>query len=57
MAVEIGSLVVRGTFGQSAGQGGVSPQEFEEQLMLMRRTMIDEMRDMIEEAHRRAQER
>ncbi|MDW3223301.1 MAG: hypothetical protein R8G34_10505 [Paracoccaceae bacterium] len=56
MAVEIGSLVVRGTFGQAAGKGGVSPEELEEQLSMVRQTLLDEMHDLLEEADRRARE-
>lgn len=57
MAVEIGSLVVRGTFGQPTAKGGVSPEELEEQLSMVRQSLLDEMRDLMEEAERRARER
>lgn len=57
MAVEIGSLVVRGTFGQPSEAKGANAQALEEQLMILRRSMLEEMRDMLDEANRRARDR
>lgn len=57
MAVEIGSLVVRGTFGQPADKVGISAQDLEEQMLILRRTILEEMRDMMDEAERRARDR
>jgi len=57
MAVEIGSLVVRGTFGQSPREDGPSKQDLQLELQRLRRELQREMREMVEDAQRRAQER
>jgi hypothetical protein len=53
--VEIGQLVVRGTFGTSGGDRREG--EIEEAVARLRREMREEMRELIEEAARRARER
>ena len=59
MAVEIAQLVLRGSFGPD--QPAPEPQEprrtFKPALERLRRDMLAEMRDMIEDALRRQQER
>ncbi len=52
MAVEIGSLVVRGTFGTAPG-GDVKEEQLHSALTKLRRDMLEEVRDMIAEADRR----
>jgi hypothetical protein len=56
MAVEIGSLVVRGTFG--TGDGGARLEaRLAEEVARLRRELRSELRDMLEEAERRGRER
>jgi hypothetical protein len=57
MAVEIGSLVVRGTFGPAPQESEVSDERLRMELQRLRRQMLQEMREMLETAERRARER
>jgi hypothetical protein len=52
MTVEIGSLVVRGTFG-GGSSGDVSDEKLKAELARLRRELLEQMRDMIAEAERR----
>ena len=52
MAVEIGSLVVRGTFGMEAGESR-SDEDLRDDLRRLRGEILEEVRDMIAEAERR----
>lgn len=59
MAVEIGSLIVRGAF-RSAGEeegGGVAPERLERELRRLHRRVLEDVRDLIDEAERRRRER
>ena len=55
MSIEIGSLIVRGTFG-SGRRGTEDKAAIEARLELMRAQLREEMREMIEDAERRARE-
>jgi hypothetical protein len=55
MAVEIGTLVVRGAFGAPARDAAASVDA--ETLERWRRDILDEVRDLMAEAERRARER
>ena len=55
MAIEIGSLVVRGTFGPSATDTG-SEARLKRELARLRREMIEEVQEMLAEADRRRRE-
>lgn len=57
MAVEIGQLVLRGTFGPNRSEPALPPARLEEELDALRRELRAEMRDMIEDAARRRRER
>jgi hypothetical protein len=57
MAVEIGSLVVRGTFGQAPREAEVSDERLRLELLRLRQQMLQDMREMLETAERRARER
>ncbi len=57
MTIEIGSLVVRGTFGRPQDARPGSTEATEEQLRLWRREILDEVREMMAEAERLARER
>ncbi|MFK7871020.1 MAG: hypothetical protein AB8B58_17515 [Roseobacter sp.] len=57
MAVEIGSLVVRGTFGQQPQENAASNKEMHVEMQRLRRELLHEMKDLIEQANRRAKER
>ncbi len=61
MSVEIGSLVVRGTFGSGGGgdarSGGASAAEVAKELSRMRRQILEEVEEMLAEADRRRKER
>jgi len=57
MAIEIGSLVVRGTFGRPETAGAQTESKIEEKLQLMRNDILEEVRDMMAEAERLARER
>ena len=56
MAIEIGSLVVRGTFGGESGATS-TPEEMREELLRLRTEILEEVREMLAEADRRARER
>jgi len=56
MAVEIGSLVVRGTFGGAQDSSG-SDSMLRAELARLRRELIDEVQEMLHEADRRDRER
>ncbi len=57
MAVEIGQLVLRGTFGPNRSEPAVPQTKLEDELHELRRELRAEMRDMIEDAARRRRER
>ena len=57
MAIEIGSLVVRGTFGNPHVVEAVTPERVAEQIGEMRRALLEEVRDILDDAERRARER
>ncbi len=57
MAVEIGTLVVKGTFGSAPADRDAAPSVTRQELELWRRDLLSEMRDMLEDAQRRAGER
>ena len=54
MPVEIGSLVVRASFGSGARD---DPQSLREELARLRQDILDEVLEMLAEAERRARER
>ncbi|MCY4333707.1 MAG: hypothetical protein OXC60_03430 [Litoreibacter sp.] len=56
MTIEIGSLVVKGSFGAPAA-APERPGLSEEELLLLRREILEEVRDMLADADRRARER
>lgn len=55
MAVEIGTLVVKGAFG--AADGAQAPGVSEQRLAQVQREILDAVREMLAETERRAQER
>ncbi|TCP40180.1 DUF5908 family protein [Rhodovulum marinum] len=57
MAIEIGTLVVRGTFGTAPRTAAQDGPEAEERLRALREEILDEVREMMAEAERRARER
>lgn len=57
MPVEIGSLIVRGTFGNAAREEGPSSEEMRAEIQRLRRELRREMREMLDDAQRRARER
>ncbi|MCB1313203.1 MAG: hypothetical protein KDK29_15610 [Sedimentitalea sp.] len=57
MTIEIGSLVVRGTFGRPQDARAGSAEASEERLRQWRREILDEVREMMAEAERLARER
>ena len=57
MSIEIGSLVVRGTFGRPQDNTPNSDAELEARLQQWRRDILSEVREMITEAERLARER
>ena len=56
MAIEIGSLVVRGSFG-SEKPSEMSEETFEELLDRVRVDVLEDVREILAEAERRARER
>lgn len=56
MTVEIGSLVVRATFGSSGEEGSVEGR-LSKEMSRLRRELLDEMQEMLVEAERRGRER
>lgn len=57
MAIEIGSLVVKGQFGAVPRNGQDVRAETERQLAEMRRDILEDVRDMLSESARRSQDR
>lgn len=57
MAIEIGSLVVKGQFGVGPRDGRALQDETAEQLAEMRRDILEDVRDMLSENARRSQDR
>ncbi|TCM86127.1 hypothetical protein [Rhodovulum steppense] len=57
MTIEIGSLVVRGSFGQPRPRAAADDEALEERLRLFREELVAELQDMMVEAERRARER
>ncbi|MEO9651740.1 MAG: hypothetical protein ABJ360_18295 [Roseobacter sp.] len=57
MAVEIGTLVLKGRFGPAGRSEADTSASMEEALELLRQEMLREMDDKLEEAARRAWER
>jgi hypothetical protein len=56
VAVEIGTLVVRGTFG--AGDGGAKAEaRLRDEVARLRRELREEVREILEESERRGRER
>lgn len=56
MAVEVGSLVVRASFGGPRSDGG-EIERLRAEMARMRGQILDEVQEMIAEAERRARER
>lgn len=57
MAIEIGSLVVKGQFGPAPRDSRDTRLETERQLAELRRDLLEDMREMIADAARRSQDR
>lgn len=58
MAIEIGSLVVRGAFRAEGEQARApSEQHMQDELMRLRQSILEDVRDMIAEAERRRTDR
>ncbi|MBU3030117.1 DUF5908 family protein [Paracoccus marinaquae] len=57
MAVEIGQLVLRATFGPAERQPAMAETEIEQALADLRRDLLAETREMIEDEARRRWER
>lgn len=57
MAVEIGTLVLKGRFGAARGQEAAPREEVKIALERMRRDLLQEIEDKFETAARRAWER
>lgn len=57
MSIEIGSLVVRGTFGRPQDKEPDGTAEMEMRLQQWRREILADVREMITEAERLARER
>ena len=58
MAIEIGNLVVKGTFGRpQSPDKHARPEEIEARLRQMRLEILSEVREILAEADRRARER
>lgn len=55
MAVEIGTLIVRGAFGQE--KSDPKPALDEETLERLRRDILEEVKEILDDAERRARER
>jgi hypothetical protein len=56
MPVEIGSLVVRATFGTGTSREGAEAQ-LREEIARLRQDLLDEVQEMIAEAERRSRDR
>jgi len=56
MAIEIGTLVVRGTFGPARRPDTADAPDTEERLRALREEILAEVREMMAEAERRAKE-
>jgi len=57
MAIEIGSLVVRGTFGRPQERPDDSADRIADQMQRLRREILDDVREMMDDAERRSRER
>lgn len=57
MAIEIGSLVVRGSFGTPTADKAASTREIERRIEVMRRKVLDEVDQRLARAERRKTER
>jgi hypothetical protein len=58
MAIEIGSLVVRGAFrAEGAEERAPSEQAMQDELARLRQSILEDVRDMLAEAERRRTDR
>lgn len=57
MAIEIGTLVLKGRFGPARTEAPARHTDFEEALEILRREMLREMDEKLEAAERRSRER
>jgi hypothetical protein len=57
MAIEIGSLVVRGSFGPARSEPEDMGEIVDERLSAFRREMLDELREALSDAQQRSRER
>lgn len=57
MVVEIGSLVVRGSFGTAPAKPDTTSDDLREEAQLMRQDILHEVRNMIAELERRRSDR
>ncbi|MEM9578137.1 MAG: hypothetical protein AAF999_14130 [Pseudomonadota bacterium] len=57
MAVEIGTLVLKGRFGATRSETTARRDDLEEALAVLRQDLLREMDDKLEAAERRARER
>ncbi len=57
MAIEIGSLVVKGQFGPAPRDGRAARAETAQALAEMRRDILEDVREMMAEAARRSKDR
>ncbi len=56
MAVEIGSLVVKGSFGTSQNDSGQSRTDRDAEFAILRREILREVREIMQDNARRARE-
>ncbi len=57
MAVEIGTLVLKGRFGAARNDAPADRDDLDEALKILRQDLLREMDDKLEAAERRARER